>query len=155
MLLPNSKLLTLEQAIETRKTLRTAGKSMVMTNGCFDLLHVGHLSYLRASRKLGDQLWILINSDESVRVAERAESPDPKRSRACLLSRRTQLRRPCQSSLTVHASLMKSSNSSPTSTPKPATTRSTPCINRSVMLSTMRALKFNFCRTSKASVPRK
>ena len=67
MLLPNSKLLTLEQAIETRKTLRTAGKSMVMTNGCFDLLHVGHLSYLQASRKLGDQLWVLINSDESVR----------------------------------------------------------------------------------------
>ena len=67
MLLPNSKLLTLEQAIETRKTLRTAGKSMVMTNGCFDLLHVGHLSYLQASRTLGDQLWALINSDESVR----------------------------------------------------------------------------------------
>jgi len=67
VLLPNSKLLTLEQAIETRKTLRAAGKSMVMTNGCFDLLHVGHLSYLQASRKLGDQLWVLINSDESVR----------------------------------------------------------------------------------------
>ena len=67
MLLTNSKLLTLEQAIETRETLRAAGKSMVMTNGCFDLLHVGHLSYLQASRTLGDQLWALINSDESVR----------------------------------------------------------------------------------------
>lgn len=67
MLLPNSKLLTLEQAIETRKTLRASGKTMVMTNGCFDLLHVGHLSYLEESRTLGDQLWVLINSDDSVR----------------------------------------------------------------------------------------
>lgn len=75
MLLPNSKLLTLEQAIETRKTLRKAGKSMVMTNGCFDLLHVGHISYLQESRTLADQLWILINSDESVRALKGPTRP--------------------------------------------------------------------------------
>ena len=48
---------------------------MVMTNGCFDLLHVGHLSYLQASRTLGDQLWILINSDESVRSLKGPNRP--------------------------------------------------------------------------------
>jgi rfaE bifunctional protein nucleotidyltransferase chain/domain len=75
VLLANSKLLTLEQAIETRKTLRTAGKSMVMTNGCFDLLHVGHISYLQESKKLGDHLWVLINSDESVRALKGPTRP--------------------------------------------------------------------------------
>lgn len=67
MHLPNEKLLTLEQAIELRESLRAAGQTMVMTNGCFDLLHVGHISYLQEAKKLGDKLWVLINSDASVR----------------------------------------------------------------------------------------
>ncbi|TVP78179.1 MAG: ADP-heptose synthase [Puniceicoccaceae bacterium] len=48
---------------------------MVMTNGCFDLLHAGHISYLQASRKLGDQLWVLINSDASVRALKGPTRP--------------------------------------------------------------------------------
>lgn len=48
---------------------------MVMTNGCFDLLHVGHISYLQESRKLGDKLWVLINSDESVRALKGPTRP--------------------------------------------------------------------------------
>ena len=48
---------------------------MVMTNGCFDLLHVGHISYLQASKQLGDHLWILINSDESVRALKGPTRP--------------------------------------------------------------------------------
>lgn len=67
MQLPNNKLLTLDEAIAERHRLRESGKVMVMSNGCFDLLHVGHISYLQASRELGDELWILINSDISVR----------------------------------------------------------------------------------------
>jgi D-glycero-beta-D-manno-heptose 1-phosphate adenylyltransferase len=67
MHLPNEKWLSLEEAVAARQKLRQANQTMVMTNGCFDLLHVGHISYLQESRKLGDQLWLLINSDASVR----------------------------------------------------------------------------------------
>jgi rfaE bifunctional protein nucleotidyltransferase chain/domain len=75
MHLPNEKRLSLADAIEARTALRKSGKTMVMTNGCFDLLHVGHISYLQESRTLGDQLWILINSDESVRALKGPTRP--------------------------------------------------------------------------------
>lgn len=75
MHLPNEKLLTLEQAIEARVALREAGKTMVMTNGCFDLLHVGHISYLQEAKKLGDELWVLINSDTSVKALKGPDRP--------------------------------------------------------------------------------
>jgi rfaE bifunctional protein nucleotidyltransferase chain/domain len=47
--------------------LRKAGKRIVLTNGCFDLLHVGHVRTLQAARRLGDVLVVAINSDASVR----------------------------------------------------------------------------------------
>ena len=50
MQLTNSKLLQLDEAIAARNALRDAGKTMVMTNGCFDLLHVGHISYLQEAK---------------------------------------------------------------------------------------------------------
>jgi len=75
MHLANPKLLTFDEALAERAHLRDAGQSMVMTNGCFDLLHVGHIAYLKESRKLGDQLWVLINSDESVRALKGADRP--------------------------------------------------------------------------------
>jgi rfaE bifunctional protein nucleotidyltransferase chain/domain len=73
--LPNPKLLTLAEAVTERERQRTAGQTMVMTNGCFDLLHVGQISYLKESKKLGDQLWVLINSDESVRALKGPTRP--------------------------------------------------------------------------------
>lgn len=75
MNLPNNKWLSLEDAVTVREEQREAGQSMVMTNGCFDLLHVGHISYLQESRKLGDKLWVLINSDESVRALKGPTRP--------------------------------------------------------------------------------
>lgn len=75
MNLPNNKWLSLENAVTVREEQRQAGQSMVMTNGCFDLLHVGHISYLQESRKLGDKLWVLINSDESVRALKGPTRP--------------------------------------------------------------------------------
>ena len=45
-----------------------AGKKVVLANGCFDILHVGHLRYLEAARKMGDVLVVAINSDKSVRL---------------------------------------------------------------------------------------
>lgn len=47
--------------------LKTQGKSIVLANGCFDLIHVGHIRYLRGAKALGDILVVAVNSDASVR----------------------------------------------------------------------------------------
>jgi rfaE bifunctional protein nucleotidyltransferase chain/domain len=51
---------------KTISTLKTQGKKIVFTNGCFDLLHLGHVSYLAEAKKLGDVLVVGVNSDASV-----------------------------------------------------------------------------------------
>ncbi|NOX20716.1 MAG: D-glycero-beta-D-manno-heptose 1-phosphate adenylyltransferase [Nitrospirae bacterium] len=51
---------------EIIKGLKARGKRVVFTNGCFDILHAGHVAYLRQARSLGDVLVVGINSDESV-----------------------------------------------------------------------------------------
>lgn len=55
--------------------LRAAGKRIVVTNGCFDLLHVGHIRYLRQARDLGDCLIVGLNSDASVRALKGDSRP--------------------------------------------------------------------------------
>lgn len=62
------KIVDLKELAAQAKRLREAGKKLVVTNGCFDLLHVGHVRYLQAARALGDALAVGINGDESVRV---------------------------------------------------------------------------------------
>lgn len=52
---------------ELAARLRSQGKQLVLTNGCFDILHVGHVRYLHAARELGDCLIVGLNSDASVR----------------------------------------------------------------------------------------
>jgi D-glycero-beta-D-manno-heptose 1-phosphate adenylyltransferase len=66
-LLDNPKLFTLRLAVAERENHRAAGHRVVLTNGVFDLLHTGHLYYLQKARRLGDALFIALNSDESVR----------------------------------------------------------------------------------------
>lgn len=61
------KILSLEDLAERAKALRAAGKKIVATNGCFDLLHVGHVRYLQAARARGDILVVGLNGDASVR----------------------------------------------------------------------------------------
>src|SRR2546421_12490118 len=61
------KIVELEQVFYRCDKLRAAGKRLVATNGCFDLLHVGHVRYLQAARALGDFLAVGLNSDDSVR----------------------------------------------------------------------------------------
>jgi D-beta-D-heptose 7-phosphate kinase/D-beta-D-heptose 1-phosphate adenosyltransferase len=58
-----NKIKNLDEMVE----LRESGKKLVFTNGCFDILHVGHVRYLNEARKLGDALIVGINSDRSVR----------------------------------------------------------------------------------------
>ncbi len=55
--------------------LREDGKSIVFTNGCFDILHVGHVRYLSAARSEGDILVVGLNSDESVRSIKNKNRP--------------------------------------------------------------------------------
>lgn len=52
-----------------------SGKKIVFTNGCFDILHVGHIHYLKEARDLGDFLVLALNSDESVRKLKGSERP--------------------------------------------------------------------------------
>ena len=63
----NRKIITLDELRERSERLRSAGKRVVATNGCFDILHVGHVRYLAAARKLGDVLVVGVNGDNSVR----------------------------------------------------------------------------------------
>jgi D-glycero-beta-D-manno-heptose 1-phosphate adenylyltransferase len=55
-----------DRLTDWRNQLRRDGKKLVVTNGCFDLLHVGHVTYLEAARSLGDALLIGVNGDGSV-----------------------------------------------------------------------------------------
>ena len=72
---PRSKVMTLKQAVEARNQLAAAGRRLVVTNGCFDLLHRGHAEYLMQARSLADALFVLINSDESVRALKGPTRP--------------------------------------------------------------------------------
>lgn len=68
MNLENPKLMTLDGAVAWRESLRAEGRRLVLTNGVFDLLHTGHLHYLRQARRLGDALLVALNGDASVRA---------------------------------------------------------------------------------------
>ncbi|MCS7191220.1 MAG: D-glycero-beta-D-manno-heptose 1-phosphate adenylyltransferase [Fimbriimonadales bacterium] len=84
---PESKLLTREQLAHLAPMWREAGKQVVLTNGCFDLLHVGHLRYLQAARQLGDLLIVGVNSDDSVRQLKGDSRPIvPDKERAELIA---------------------------------------------------------------------
>ncbi len=69
------------------KSLKQAGKRIVFTNGCFDIIHVGHVRYLQEARSLGDLLVVGLNSDESVRAIKGLSRPIvPQGERAEVLS---------------------------------------------------------------------
>jgi rfaE bifunctional protein nucleotidyltransferase chain/domain len=63
------------ELLRVRAGLRAEGRRLVFTNGCFDILHVGHVRYLAAARGLGDVLLVAVNSDRSVRVLKGAGRP--------------------------------------------------------------------------------
>jgi rfaE bifunctional protein nucleotidyltransferase chain/domain len=78
------KILQLPELVERVQQWRAGGEKIILTNGCFDLLHVGHVRYLHAAKQLGGRLVVAVNSDASARelkgegrpripAAERAE----------------------------------------------------------------------------------
>jgi rfaE bifunctional protein nucleotidyltransferase chain/domain len=71
----NSKIVSAEELAAISENLRAAGKKLVATNGCFDLLHVGHVRYLKAARALGDALVVGINGNASVKALKGKDRP--------------------------------------------------------------------------------
>lgn len=67
-----TKVLPREQLLSSLADERAKGKRIVFTNGCFDLVHIGHTRYLQAARALGDILVVGVNSDASVRMLDKA-----------------------------------------------------------------------------------
>lgn len=61
------KLISRDQIAEIARNIKAAGKTLVFTNGCFDIIHAGHVRYLAEARKLGSCLIVGLNSDRSVR----------------------------------------------------------------------------------------
>jgi len=75
MLPTKSKIVTLSKLLAWRRAQAKAGKKVVFTNGCFDILHSGHVRILEASRSKGDALIVGLNSDASVRRIKGPERP--------------------------------------------------------------------------------
>lgn len=69
------KVVSLTELLEVRRRLKKEGKRVVFTNGCFDLLHRGHVDYLTKARSLGDVLVVGLNTDASVRKIKGQDRP--------------------------------------------------------------------------------
>ena len=83
----NKKVLSLKVLANIRQKLKKQGKKVVFTNGCFDILHVGHVKYLRKARALGDVLILGLNKDASISRLKGPERPIvPEKDRADILS---------------------------------------------------------------------
>jgi D-beta-D-heptose 7-phosphate kinase / D-beta-D-heptose 1-phosphate adenosyltransferase len=82
-----SKLHTWASIVELTQHWRSAGQKVVFTNGCFDLLHVGHVTYLENAKRLGDRLVVGVNTDRSVRALKGPDRPIvTERDRAAVLA---------------------------------------------------------------------
>lgn len=72
---PASRVFDFSSALALRQQAAAEGRRVVLTNGCFDLLHRGHISYLQQSAALGDLLYVAVNSDASVRELKGPDRP--------------------------------------------------------------------------------
>ena len=81
------KIIAWETLPEWCAALRHSGKRLVVTNGCFDLLHLGHITYLETARQQGDTLLVGVNSDAAVRQLKGPDRPvNPEADRAAVLA---------------------------------------------------------------------
>ena len=81
------KILTTQDAIKVAQNIRKQNKKIVLAGGCFDILHVGHIVFLKEAKKRGDTLFLLLESDASVKKRkgkERPVNPQEIRARALL-----------------------------------------------------------------------
>lgn len=84
----SSKINSLSDFLEIRKELKKANKKVVFTNGCFDILHLGHITYLAKAADLGGFLIVGLNDDNSVKSLNKGENRpvNPENARATLLA---------------------------------------------------------------------
>lgn len=81
------KIITPEKATEISKQLREKGGKIVLAGGCFDILHIGHIRFLREAKKLGDFLFVLLESDKSIKSFKGKNRPiNSQEDRADILS---------------------------------------------------------------------
>lgn len=86
MPIPEPRVLTADAMRAERDRLKAEGKTLVFTNGCFDILHRGHVTYLTFARNLGDALIVGLNSDDSVKRNKGPDRPvQPQEDRAVVL----------------------------------------------------------------------
>src|SRR5436190_21534884 len=71
----SDKIFTPETLVTELQKWRSAGQKIVFTNGCFDILHLGHVDYLEKARQLGGKLVLGLNTDRSVRELKGAQRP--------------------------------------------------------------------------------
>lgn len=84
---PKEKIVSLEELKTILSQLKAAGKRIAFTNGCFDLLHVGHTRYLRQAREMADVLIVALNTDGSVQALKGAGRPiQPQEDRAEIIA---------------------------------------------------------------------
>jgi rfaE bifunctional protein nucleotidyltransferase chain/domain len=69
------KIIAWDKLLAWRENFRASGKKLVVTNGCFDILHLGHVTYLETARNFGDALLVGINSDDATRQLKGAGRP--------------------------------------------------------------------------------
>lgn len=84
---PAAKIVSRDEAVRIAEQAKQAGRPLVMTNGCFDLVHAGHITYLAQARALGELLLVGLNGDASVRALKGPPRPIvPERDRALVLA---------------------------------------------------------------------
>jgi rfaE bifunctional protein nucleotidyltransferase chain/domain len=82
-----SKIIAWDKLPEWRKHFHASGKKLVVTNGCFDILHLGHVTYLENARNFGDALLVGVNSDAATRQLKGAGRPvNSENDRAAILA---------------------------------------------------------------------
>jgi FAD synthetase len=82
-----SKIISINKAIKLSKNLHSEKKTLVLAGGCFDILHLGHIKFLKNAKKQGNCLFILLESDESVKNLKGKQRPiHPQTERAEILS---------------------------------------------------------------------
>ncbi len=69
------KIVNIEEAAKVSQKLRAEQKSIVLVGGCFDVLHIGHLEFLKGAKKLGDVLLVLLESDETIQKLKGSKRP--------------------------------------------------------------------------------
>jgi rfaE bifunctional protein nucleotidyltransferase chain/domain len=81
------KIIAWDKLPEWRAAMRASGRKLVVTNGCFDILHLGHVTHLESARQFGDALLVGVNGDDATRQLKGADRPvNPESDRAAVLA---------------------------------------------------------------------